>query len=176
MKTRHLEIILASMQDPGAAEIEQGVMDAIQTASRRPVEPTLDSELVANLGFDSLQVLDVIAGIEGRFDIVVARRRARAIRRSTPVSSNEPCRQPVLVLRQTGRRSPVNGDVGFHRQHQSRDAARFPLQDAHRLNQCLFGFSFREPSPPVGGSAASSAATEGARCASAGLEPPDRGA
>jgi acyl carrier protein len=71
MKTRHLEIILASMQDPGAAEIEQGVMEAIQMASRRPVEPTLESELVADLGFDSLQVLDVIAEIEGRFDIVV---------------------------------------------------------------------------------------------------------
>jgi acyl carrier protein len=59
------------MQDPGAAEIEEGVMDAIRTASRRPVEPTLESELVADLGFDSLQVLDVIAEIEGRFDIVV---------------------------------------------------------------------------------------------------------
>jgi acyl carrier protein len=59
------------MQDPRAAEIEQGVMWAIQTASRRPVEPTLESELVADLGFDSLQVLDVIAEIEGRFDIVV---------------------------------------------------------------------------------------------------------
>jgi acyl carrier protein len=52
-------------------EIEQGVIEAIKTASRRPVEPTLDSELVADLGFDSLQVLDVIAELEGRFDISI---------------------------------------------------------------------------------------------------------
>jgi acyl carrier protein len=52
-------------------EIEQGVIDAIKTASRRPVEPTLESELIADLGFDSLQVLDVIAELEGRFDISI---------------------------------------------------------------------------------------------------------
>jgi acyl carrier protein len=52
-------------------EIEEGVIDAIKTASRRPVEPALESELVADLGFDSLQVLDVIAELEGRFDISI---------------------------------------------------------------------------------------------------------
>jgi acyl carrier protein len=52
-------------------EIEQGVIEAIKTASRRPVEPTLDSELVADLGFDSLQILDVIAELEDRFDISI---------------------------------------------------------------------------------------------------------
>ena len=52
-------------------EIEQGVINAIKTASRRPVEPTLESELVADLGLDSLQVLDVIAELEGRFDIAI---------------------------------------------------------------------------------------------------------
>ena len=52
-------------------EIEEGVIEAIKSASRRPVDPTLDSELVADLGFDSLQVLDVIAELEGRFDISI---------------------------------------------------------------------------------------------------------
>lgn len=52
-------------------EIEEGVIDAIKMASRRPVEPRLDSELVADLGFDSLQILDVIAELEGRFDISI---------------------------------------------------------------------------------------------------------
>jgi acyl carrier protein len=52
-------------------EIEQEVIDAIKTASRRPVEPALDNELVADLGFDSLQILDVIAELEGRFDISI---------------------------------------------------------------------------------------------------------
>lgn len=59
------------MSRPAWTEIEQGVIDAIKTASRRPIEPELASELVADLGFDSLQVLDVIAELEGRFDISI---------------------------------------------------------------------------------------------------------
>jgi acyl carrier protein len=59
------------MPRPVSTEIEEGVIDAIKTASRRPVEPTLDSELVADLGFDSLQVLDVIAELENRFEISI---------------------------------------------------------------------------------------------------------
>jgi len=59
------------MSRPASNEIEQGVIDAIKTASRRPIEPTLGSELVADLGFDSLQILDVIAELEGRFDIAI---------------------------------------------------------------------------------------------------------
>jgi acyl carrier protein len=59
------------MPQPTPAEIEQGVIEAIKTSSRRPIDPTLSSELVADLGFDSLQVLDVIADLEGRFDISI---------------------------------------------------------------------------------------------------------
>ena len=59
------------MTQPAAAAVELGVIDAIKTASRRPVEPTLDSELVADLGLDSLQLLDVIAELESRFDISI---------------------------------------------------------------------------------------------------------
>jgi acyl carrier protein len=59
------------MPKPAPLEIEEGVIEAIKTASRRPVDPTLASELVADLGFDSLQVLDVIAELEGRFDISI---------------------------------------------------------------------------------------------------------
>jgi acyl carrier protein len=39
--------------------------------SRRPIEPSLNSDLVADLGFDSLQVLEVIAELEDRFDISI---------------------------------------------------------------------------------------------------------
>jgi acyl carrier protein len=59
------------MRRADSAEIEAGVIEAIRTASRRPVDPVLESELVADLGFDSLQVLDVIAELEGRFDITI---------------------------------------------------------------------------------------------------------
>jgi len=54
-----------------ASTIEQGVIDVLKTISRRPVDPTLSSELVADLGFDSLQVLEVVAELEDRFDISI---------------------------------------------------------------------------------------------------------
>jgi acyl carrier protein len=59
------------MPQPASAQIEEGVIDVLKNVSRRPIEPTLDSELVADLGFDSLQVLEVIAELEDRFDISI---------------------------------------------------------------------------------------------------------
>jgi len=56
------------MPPPTAAEIEDGVIDVLKNVSRRPIQPTRDSDLVADLGFDSLQVLEVIAELEDRFD------------------------------------------------------------------------------------------------------------
>lgn len=43
----------------------------LKNVSRRPIEPVLESDLVADLGFDSLQVLEVIAELEDRFDISI---------------------------------------------------------------------------------------------------------
>jgi len=54
-----------------AAQIEMGVIDVLKHVSRRPIEPTLENDLVADLGFDSLQVLEVIAELEDRFDISI---------------------------------------------------------------------------------------------------------
>lgn len=54
-----------------ASLVEEGVIDVLKTVSRRPIEPTLDSDLVTDLGFDSLQVLEVIAELEDRFDISI---------------------------------------------------------------------------------------------------------
>lgn len=52
-------------------QIEEGVIEVLKNVSRRPIEPTLASDLVAELGFDSLQVLEVIAELEDRFDISI---------------------------------------------------------------------------------------------------------
>ena len=54
-----------------STEIEQGVIDVLKNVSRRPIEPAAESDLVADLGFDSLQVLEVIAELEDRFDISI---------------------------------------------------------------------------------------------------------
>lgn len=59
------------MPQPASAPIEEGVIDVLKNVSRRPIEPTLDHDLVADLGFDSLQVLEVIAELEDRFDISI---------------------------------------------------------------------------------------------------------
>ena len=58
------------MRQP-ASPIEEGVIDVLKSDSRRPITPTLSSELVSDLGFDSLQVLEVIAELEDRFDISI---------------------------------------------------------------------------------------------------------
>ncbi len=59
------------MFQPAPAEIEDGVIDVLKNVSRRPIEPTLANDLVADLGFDSLQILEVIAELEDRFDISI---------------------------------------------------------------------------------------------------------
>jgi acyl carrier protein len=59
------------MVQPASAPIEDGVIDVIKNVSRRPVAPTVDSDLVTDLGFDSLQVLELIAELEERFDISI---------------------------------------------------------------------------------------------------------
>jgi acyl carrier protein len=56
---------------PASAPIEDGVLDVLKNVSRRPIEPSLSSDLVADLGFDSLQILEVIAELEDRFDISI---------------------------------------------------------------------------------------------------------
>ncbi len=59
------------MSQPASAPIAEGVLDVLKNVSRRPIEPTLASDLVADLGFDSLQVLEAIAELEDRFDISI---------------------------------------------------------------------------------------------------------
>ena len=59
------------MPHPASAPIEDGVLDVLRNVSRRPIEPSLGSDLVADLGFDSLQILEVIAELEDRFDISI---------------------------------------------------------------------------------------------------------
>ena len=59
------------MPQPASAPIEDGVLDVLKNVSRRPIDPSLASDLVADLGFDSLQILEVIAELEDRFDVSI---------------------------------------------------------------------------------------------------------
>jgi acyl carrier protein len=59
------------MSGPASIRIEDGVIEALKNVSRRPIEPALDNDLVADLGFDSLQVLELVAELEDRFEISI---------------------------------------------------------------------------------------------------------
>ena len=62
------------------AQIEIDLSMILQRMSRWPGEPTLHSDLVRDLGFDSLRRLELIAELEDHFDIVISLNDADAIR------------------------------------------------------------------------------------------------
>jgi len=68
------------MPGPASIRIEDGVLEVLKNVSRRPIEPTLENDLVADLGFDSLQVLELVAELEDRFEISIPLDRVPATR------------------------------------------------------------------------------------------------
>jgi acyl carrier protein len=60
---------------PGAASSSDAIVNDItqilKRLSRRPIEPRPESELLADLGFDSLQVLELVGELEDHFNIAV---------------------------------------------------------------------------------------------------------
>jgi acyl carrier protein len=53
------------------SSIEAGVIDVLTRVSRKAIEPAITSDLIADLGLDSLQILEVIAELEDRFDVSI---------------------------------------------------------------------------------------------------------
>ncbi len=53
------------------SSIEAGVIDVLKRVSRKAIEPTISSDLITDLGLDSLQILEVIAELEDRFDVSI---------------------------------------------------------------------------------------------------------
>lgn len=51
--------------------IEHDIVEILKRVSRRPIEPTPASELLADLGFDSLQVLELVGELEDHFHVAV---------------------------------------------------------------------------------------------------------
>jgi acyl carrier protein len=50
---------------------EHDTIDILKRVSRRPIDPSLQSELLADLGFDSLQVLELVGELEDHFGVAV---------------------------------------------------------------------------------------------------------
>jgi acyl carrier protein len=50
---------------------ERDTLEILKRLSRRPIDPRPRSELLADLGFDSLQVLELVGELEDHFNIAV---------------------------------------------------------------------------------------------------------
>jgi acyl carrier protein len=56
---------------PSNDVLERDTIEILRRLSRKPIEPTPSSELMADLGFDSLLVLELVGELEDRFSISV---------------------------------------------------------------------------------------------------------
>ena len=77
--------------------VEGIVIDVLKNVSRRPIEPAPDSDLVADLGFDSIQVMETIAELEDRLgisipttDVAETRTVAQVVARATALVEGRP--------------------------------------------------------------------------------------
>jgi acyl carrier protein len=55
----------------GSDRFERDTIDILKRLSRKPIAPSLDAELLADLGFDSFLVLELVGELEDHFDIAV---------------------------------------------------------------------------------------------------------
>jgi acyl carrier protein len=56
---------------PAPDRFERDTIEILKRLSRRPIDPVPESELLADLGFDSLQVLELVGELEDHYHIAV---------------------------------------------------------------------------------------------------------
>lgn len=56
---------------PSPDRFQRDTVDIVKRLSRTPADIALDTELMADLGFDSLQVLELVGELEDHFSIAV---------------------------------------------------------------------------------------------------------
>ena len=61
----------AEATTPLADRFEHDTIAIVKRLSRRPLEPAPAHELMADLGFDSLQILEFVGELEDHFDVAV---------------------------------------------------------------------------------------------------------
>jgi acyl carrier protein len=59
------------MANSTADRYERDTIEILKRLSRRPIDPLPDKELMADLGFDSLQILELVGELEDHFNIAV---------------------------------------------------------------------------------------------------------
>ena len=70
------------------ARLEAEVIAIVKRVSRRPIEPTAESDLALDLGFDSLLVFELIAELEDCFDVSIPLNDIERIRTIAQVSEH----------------------------------------------------------------------------------------
>jgi acyl carrier protein len=68
---RHADAPDADMVNSTADRYERDTIEILKRLSRRPIEPAPHKELMADLGFDSLQILELVGELEDHFNIAV---------------------------------------------------------------------------------------------------------
>ena len=63
--------VLTRMANSNADRYERDTIEILKRLSRRPIDPAPDKELMADLGFDSLQILELVGELEDHFNIAV---------------------------------------------------------------------------------------------------------
>ena len=59
------------MTDTALNEIEQSVLSILKRVGRPGIDPKPESELLADLEFDSIQVIELVAELEDHFNVSV---------------------------------------------------------------------------------------------------------
>jgi acyl carrier protein len=60
-----------TMTRSAQTSVESEVISVLKTVNPMAIDVTPDSDLVTDLGFDSLQIMEVIAELEDRFDVSI---------------------------------------------------------------------------------------------------------
>ena len=110
-----------------ADRFERETIAILKRLSRRPIEPAADSELLGDLGFDSLQVLELVGELEDHFNIAVPLnslthiRTVGADRRRGPAAGSlaEGARRDAPQT-DPGRARRSRGDAARHDRHRAR--------------------------------------------------------
>lgn len=61
----------APRSEESADRFERDTIAIVKRLCRRPIEPALTHELMADLGFDSLQILEFVGELEDHFNVAV---------------------------------------------------------------------------------------------------------
>jgi acyl carrier protein len=78
---------------------EAETIEILKRLSRRPIDPTPESELLADLGFDSLQVLELVGELEDHFGIAIPLNSLTHIRTVSQIAAEV---ERLVVREETG--------------------------------------------------------------------------